>query len=163
MPYWRVMVALNSLLLDCFHVFQQHVNLILSLDVVKCWKRISNTACASDLTKTWKTDLRPPSRIHKAYQLPFYECCFIAIDICIKTSQTHGPVSGWSSLSINMGDTIVRGDHHTVGPWGCEGSAQIVTATNGGQNKIRKLAFRSPLVALIRNKFVELDNLILWC
>ncbi len=29
-----------------------------------------------------------------------------------------------------------------------EGSAQIVKATNGGQNKIRKLAFRSPLVAL---------------
>ncbi len=27
---------------------------------------------------------------------------------------------------------------------GCGGSAQIVKATNGGQSKIRKLAFRSP-------------------
>ncbi len=85
--------------------------------------------------------LRPPGGIHKVYQLPFYESCFIAIGICIKPSQTHGPVSGWSPLSINMGD-------HTLGPWGCESSAQLVKATNGGQNKIRKLAFRSPLVAL---------------
>ncbi len=35
-----------------------------------------------------------------------------------------------------------------VGPWGCGGSAQIVKATNEGQSKISKLAFRSPLVAL---------------
>ncbi len=43
-----------------------------------------------------------------------------------------------------------------VGPWGCGGSAQIVKATNEGQNKISKLAFRSPLVAL-KMEIISID------
>ena len=37
--------------------------------------------------------LRPPYPINKAYQLPPVQCCFIAIIcVCIKLSQTHGPI-----------------------------------------------------------------------
>ncbi len=42
-----------------------------------------------------------------------------------------------------------KGDHHSAGPCGCEGSAQIVKASSRGQILVWKLAFRPPLVALI--------------
>ncbi len=42
--------------------------------------------------------LRPPYPVNKAYQLPSIQCCFIAICVCIKPSQTHGHISGWSPL-----------------------------------------------------------------
>ena len=41
-----------------------------------------------------------------------------------------------------------KGDYHSAGPCGCEGSAHIVKATTRGQVSIWKLAFRPPLVAL---------------
>ncbi len=41
-----------------------------------------------------------------------------------------------------------KGDYHSAGPCGCEGSAQIVKATTRGQESVWKLAFRPPLVAL---------------
>ncbi len=41
-----------------------------------------------------------------------------------------------------------KGDYHSAGPCGCEGSAQIVKATTRGQVSVWKLAFRLPLVAL---------------
>ncbi len=33
--------------------------------------------------------------VNKAYQLPPMQYCFIAICICFKSWQSHGPVSGW--------------------------------------------------------------------
>ncbi len=48
--------------------------------------------------------LRPPYPVNKAYQLPFIQCCFIAICDCIKPSQTHGPISGWSPLPVPAWD-----------------------------------------------------------
>ena len=41
-----------------------------------------------------------------------------------------------------------KGDYHSAGPCGCEGSAQIVKATTRGQVSVWKLAFRPPLLAL---------------
>ena len=47
-----------------------------------------------------QSKLRPPHRVLKAYQLPPTQCCFIAICICIKPSQTYGPVWAWSLLPV---------------------------------------------------------------
>ncbi len=44
--------------------------------------------------------LRPPGRIHKAYQLP--ATCFIGKNICIKPSQTNGPVHAFIKYSFTI-------------------------------------------------------------
>ncbi len=48
------------------------------------------------------TKLRPPLGVCHAYHHHHQQCCFIAISICIKPSQTHGPVLGWSPLHVSM-------------------------------------------------------------
>ena len=57
--------------------------------------------------KNFKSLLKATKGIHKAYQLPSKQSCFIAIGICIEPSQTHSPVSGWSHLLINTGETML--------------------------------------------------------
>ncbi len=100
--------------------------------------------------------LRPPHRVNQVYQLRPMGCCFIAICICIKPSQTHGPVSGWSHLSViesyvklssllwAMNHSIcttvkyqpaswretffcTKGDDPGTGPWVCDGLIQMHT------------------------------------
>ncbi len=48
--------------------------------------------------------IRPSLGVCTAYHHLLYQCCFIAISMCIIPSQSHGPVSGWSPVHGGMGD-----------------------------------------------------------
>ncbi len=84
--------------------------------------RTNNTAPLN----TVKSILKATTPGHTGISAPsntIHQCCFIAICICIKPSQTHGSVSGWSSLPVIAWDTKLtlhamtsRGDHPDTGP-----------------------------------------------
>ena len=66
-------------------------------------RNVSESVKNNHMLSHWKiqhVSLRPPHQVNQAFQLPPMQCCFIVICICIQPSQTHGPVSRWSPLSV---------------------------------------------------------------
>ncbi len=62
--------------------------------------------------------LRPPYPVNKAYQLPSIQCCFIAICVCIKPSQ---------SMVLYQGGPLCQ-LLQEIGPWVCDGLIQTYIA-----------------------------------